>query len=104
MTISKRGRFQFSTEKAYSVRASSSSRAQVSTTSRTEAIPARWPSTRGEPAQLGPASVAVHDDGDVPGQLVEIDLVDELSLQGSRRRQVVELDHGVSLAVSRANS
>src|SRR5207245_989549 len=41
-----RGRFQFSTEKAYRVRTCRPRRAEVSTTSRTEAMPARWPSTR----------------------------------------------------------
>ncbi len=41
------GRFQFSTEKAYRVRTWQPSRADVSTTSRTAAIPARWPATRG---------------------------------------------------------
>src|SRR5439155_19359978 len=45
--ISARGRFQFSTENAYSVSTSMPSRADVSTTSRTESMPARWPSTRG---------------------------------------------------------
>jgi len=49
VTISNRGRFQFSTENAYNVRASRCSRAHVSTVSRTDAMPARWPSTRGEP-------------------------------------------------------
>ena len=40
------GRFQFSTENAYSVSTCRPSRAEVSTTSRTEAMPARCPSTR----------------------------------------------------------
>src|SRR2546425_5475478 len=51
---SERGRFQFSTEKAYSVRTPSPSRAEVSTVSRTESMPARCPATRGRcrcPAQ-----------------------------------------------------
>jgi hypothetical protein len=44
---SARGRFQFSSENAYSVSTSMPSRAELSTTSRTESMPARWPSTRG---------------------------------------------------------
>ena len=46
--ISLRGRFQFSMENAYRVRTSMPSRADVSTTSRTESMPARCPSTRGK--------------------------------------------------------
>ena len=45
--ISVSGRFQFSTENAYSVSTPVPRRAEVSTVSRTASMPARCPSTRG---------------------------------------------------------
>ena len=63
-----RGRFQFSTEKAYRVSTWTPSRAQVSTVERTGPMPALWPATRGKQPASGPAAVAVHDDGDMRGQ------------------------------------
>ena len=68
-----RGRFQFSTEKAYSVSTLTPRRAQVSTVDRTGPMPALCPATRGRRRRFGPSAVAVHDDGDVRGQTGGID-------------------------------
>src|ERR1700687_3401081 len=45
----------------------------------------------------GPAAVAVHDDRDVARQLREIDLVDELALEGAGGRQQFDIDHADSV-------
>ncbi len=61
------------------------SRADPSTTSRTDSMPARCPSTRGQVALRRPAAVAVHDDGDVLGQAVEVDLPRQRVFGGAGR-------------------
>ena len=45
-------------------------------------------------APLGPAAVAVHDDGDVPGQPGEVDPADEQLFGRARVRELGEIDHG----------
>ena len=59
------------------------SRAEPSTTSRTDSIPARCPSTRGQVPLRRPAAVAVHDDGEVLRQTGEVDLPGEPRLRGT---------------------
>ena len=67
------------------------SRAEVSTVSRTASMPARWPSTRGRCRLRGPPAVAVHDDGDVPRQPVEIDAPGERVFGRSRAATAVSM-------------
>ena len=93
VTTSNRGRFQFSTENAYRVSASISSRAHVSTISRTECDPGPVPLDAGLALALRPAPVAVHDDRDVPRQPLRIDRSEQLFFDGSRRGQELTVFH-----------
>ena len=61
------------------------SRADVSTASRTASMPGAVPFDARQVPLRRPAPVAVHDDGDVRGQPVEVDLARQRLFRGARR-------------------
>ena len=100
---SARGRFQFSTENAYSVSTPMPSRAERfdDVADRVDAGAMAFDAR--QMALRRPAPVAVHDDGDVGRQLLEIDLPRQRFVGRSRRnpRQQLLKRHYGSLGVNR---
>ena len=89
MPTSAAGRFQFSTEKAYSVSTSRPSRAEVSTTDAHRVDPGAVPLDSRQVTLPRPAAVAVHDDGDVARQPLGVELACKLGV-GAVGRQPLE--------------
>ena len=82
---SARGRFQFSTENAYSVSTSMPSRAERLDDVADRVDAGAVPFDARQMALRRPAAVAVHDDGDVRRQLLEVDLARQRLVGRSRR-------------------
>ena len=99
MPTSVAGRFQFSTENAYSVRTlnAEASRGLDGVAHGVDAGAVSFDAR--QMALRGPAAVAVHDDGDVRGQPIELNLAGQrrVGVSGRNPRQEVVKRHGVVL-------
>ena len=87
--ISCRGRFQFSVEKAYSVTVGNAQSSDRFDGFPHRADPGPVPLDARQVARAGPATIAVHDDGEMAGQSIEIEKLQDLPFLGPWRSDLI---------------